>query len=130
MAYYNYFVHNQAPEKTIKESKNIYDYCAGVRAVGGFSFEFTCLTEGMHHTDHLQKTLRYYMSKKGCKILKVKDDKVIKVEASKSLERLLNRYDPSVPFEDYQIDEQFYIQQIKKEINNIDPIESQGKLDL
>lgn len=130
LAYYNYFVHNQAPEKTIKESKNIYDYCAGVRAVGGFSFEFTCLTEGMHHTDHLQKTLRYYMSKKGCKILKVKDDKVIKVEASKSLERLLNRYDPSVPFEDYQIDEQFYIQQIKKEINNIDPIESQGKLDL
>jgi len=130
LAYYNYFVHNQSPEKTIKESKNIYDYCAGVRAVGGFSFEFTCLTDGMLHTDHLQKTLRYYMSKKGCKILKVKDSKVIKVEASKSLERLLNRCDSSIPFEDYQIDEQFYIQQIKKEINNIDPIESQGKLNL
>jgi hypothetical protein len=130
LAYYNYFVHNQSPEVTISQNKNIYDYCAGVRAVGGFSFDFTCITDGMQHTDKLQKTLRYYMSKKGCKILKVKDDKVIKVEASKSLERLLNKYDASVPFEDYQIDEQFYIQQIKKEINNIDPIESQGKLNL
>lgn len=130
LAYYNYFVHNQSPEKTIEESKNIYDYCAGARAIGGFSFDFSCYVDGMMRSDKQQKTLRYYMSKKGCKILKVKGTKVIKVEASKSLERLMNKHDPSIKFEDYEIDKQFYIQQIKKEINNIDPIESQSKLDL
>jgi hypothetical protein len=130
LAYYNYFVHNQTPEKTIEESNNIYDYCAGARAIGGFSFDFSCYVDGMMKSDKQQKTLRYYMSKKGCKILKVKADKVIKVEASKSLERLMNKYDPSIKFEDYEIDKQFYIQQIKKEINNIDPKESQTTLNL
>jgi hypothetical protein len=123
-------VHNQTPEKTIEESNNIYDYCAGARAIGGFSFDFSCYVDGMMKSDKQQKTLRYYMSKKGCKILKVKADKVIKVEASKSLERLMNKYDPSIKFEDYEIDKQFYIQQIKKEINNIDPKESQTTLNL
>ncbi len=130
LAYYNYFVHGQSPEKTIAESKNIYDYCAGVRAVGGFSFDFSCYSDGAMKSDALQKTIRYFMSKKGCKILKVKDTKVIKVEASKSLERIMNKYDPTIPFEAYEIDTQYYLQQIKKEINNIDPIVVQAKLNL
>ena len=60
------------------------------------------------------------MSKKGCKILKVKDDKVIKVEASKSLERIMNKFEDKV-FDDYEIDTQFYLREINKEIRKIEP---------
>lgn len=128
IAYYNYFIHNQSPEKTIEENTNIYDYCAGVRAIGGYSFDFSCYVDGMMLSDKKQKTLRYYASTKGCKILKVKDQKVIKVEASKSLERLMNKYVHHENFDDYQVDKNFYILQINKEINRIIPPSIQTKL--
>ena len=60
------------------------------------------------------------MSTKGCKILKVKDDKVIKVEASKSLERIMNKFEKK-EFDDYEIDTQFYLREINKEIRKIEP---------
>jgi primosomal protein N'' len=60
------------------------------------------------------------MSTKGCKILKVKDDKVIKVEASKSLERIMNKFEDKL-FADYEIDTQFYLREINKEIRKIEP---------
>ena len=60
------------------------------------------------------------MSTKGCKILKVKDDKVIKVEASKSLERIMNKFEDK-EFKDYEIDTQFYLREINKEIRKIEP---------
>jgi hypothetical protein len=120
LAYYNYFVHNQSAEKTLEENTNIYDYCAGTRAIGGFKFHLTCFTDNRLDTTAAQKTLRYYMSKKGCKILKVKDDKVIKVEASKSLERIMNKFEDK-PFADYEVDTQFYLREINKEIRKIEP---------
>jgi hypothetical protein len=120
IAYYYYFVHNQSAEKTLEENKNIYDYCGGTRAIGGFKFHLTCFTNNQLDTTSAQKTLRYYMSKKGCKILKVKDDKVIKVEASKSLERIMNKFEEK-EFEDYEIDIQFYLREINREINRILP---------
>ena len=120
LAYYNYFVHNQSAEKTLNENKNIYDYCAGTRAIGGFKFHLTCFTDNRLDRTAAQKTLRYYMSTKGCKILKVKDDKVIKVEASKSLERIMNKFEDK-EFKDYEIDTQFYLREINKEIRKIEP---------
>jgi hypothetical protein len=60
------------------------------------------------------------MSKKGCKILKVKDDKVIKIEASKSLERIMNKY-VEKSFDDYEIDTLYYLREIRKEITKIEP---------
>lgn len=120
IAYYYYFVHNQDPEKTLQENHNIYDYCGGTRAIGGWKFNLTCYTDGRLDNSSVQKTLRYYMSKKGCKILKVKDDKVIKIEASKSLERIMNKY-VEKSFDDYEIDTLYYLREIRKEITKIEP---------
>lgn len=120
IAYYYYFVHNQSPEKTLELNKNIYDYCGGTRAIGGWKFNLTCYSDGQLDTIAAQKTLRYYMSKKGCKILKVKDDKVIKIQATNSLERIMNKFEDK-EFVDYQIDESFYLRSINKEIKKIEP---------
>lgn len=120
IAYYYYFIHNQDPEKTLQENHNIYDYCGGTRAIGGWKFNLTCFTDGRLDNSSVQKTLRYYMSKKGCKILKVKDDKVIKIEASKSLERIMNKY-VEKSFDDYEIDTLYYLREIRKEITKIEP---------
>jgi hypothetical protein len=120
IAYYYYFIHNQDPEKTLQENHNIYDYCGGTRAIGGWKFNLTCFTDGRLDNSYVQKTLRYYMSKRGCKILKVKDDKVIKIEASKSLERIMNKY-VEKSFDDYEIDTLYYLREIRKEITKIEP---------
>jgi hypothetical protein len=120
IAYYYYFVHNQDPEITLRENKNIYDYCGGTRAIGGWKFYLTCMTNGEVDTHTTQKTLRYYMSKKGCKILKISGDRAIKIEASKSLERIMNKFEEK-KFDDYEIDMQFYLREINKEINKILP---------
>lgn len=122
IAYYNYFVHGISPEKTLSENKNIYDYCAGVRATAGWKFHLTCFSDGKLDTTVAQKTLRYYMSKKGCKILKVSGDRVIKVEASKSLERVMNKFEEK-EFDDYEIDTMYYLREINKEIKKIEPSE-------
>jgi hypothetical protein len=120
IAYYNYFVHGQSPEKTIDENKNIYDFCGGTRAVGAWKFHLTCFTNNQMDTTTVQKTLRYYMSKKGCKILKVKEHNVIKIEASKSLERIMNKFEKK-EFSDYEVDKSFYLKAINKEIQHIEP---------
>jgi len=120
IAYYYYFVHNQDPEITLQENQNIYDYCAGTRAIGSWKFYLTCMTDGEFDKTTAQKTLRYYMSKKGCKILKVNGDKSIKIEASKSHERIMNKFEEK-EFEDYEIDTQFYLREINKEITKILP---------
>jgi hypothetical protein len=125
IAYYYYFVHNQSPEKTLEENKKIYDYCAGVRAVGSWKFFLTCMTNGELDQQSAQKTLRYYMSMKGCKILKVDGSRAIKVEASKSLERIMNKFE-NKEFDDYEIDTQYYLREINKEINKIMPSQQQN----
>tara|TARA_R110001632_G_scaffold26444_4_gene71484 strand:+ start:1689 stop:3677 length:1989 start_codon:yes stop_codon:yes gene_type:complete len=124
IALYNYFVLNQKPEKTIQENQNIFDYCAGVRSKGQWHFEIECLDESKTNlnTTRLPKTLRYFITKKnGCKILKINsDNRIIKVEASSHLEKIMNKYEPA-EFDNYNVDIQFYLKGIWKEIHKIEP---------
>ena len=120
IAYYYYFIHNQSPEKTLKEHQHIYDYCGVARSIGGYKFNLTCYSDGSLDTIAAQKTLRYYISQKGCKILKVKGDKVIKVEAARILERIMNKFEDK-PFDEYEVDTSYYLREINKEIQKIEP---------
>lgn len=124
IAYYYYFVHNQMPEVTLEQSKNIFDFCAGVRAKSNWIFEYECLDKNKTgiETTTLPKTLRYFMvNTGGCKILKTNPDgRVIKVESSASLELLFNKYEQK-EFDDYNLDFQYYLREIWKEINKIAP---------
>jgi hypothetical protein len=125
---------------TIASNKNIYDYCAGVRAKGAWKLKATCVEEGIVGDKGLPKTLRYFVATKGCKFVKIKENpnptgiglpevKIIKLEAENCLEQALNRINPGKPFSDYPIDVKFYIRKIRREINNIDPKHSQEAMD-
>ena len=73
-------------------------------------------------TKDLQKTLRYYVSKNGCKIIKKNNDdgREIQLEAGNWMVTDFCKY-VERPWEDYKIDESFYLEQIYKEIHNIAP---------
>jgi hypothetical protein len=76
--------------------------------------------------EKLQKTLRYYISPKGCKIYKVNksDGREIQLEAGKWMQEIFNLYEEK-SWADYQIDESYYLDKIYKEINNIIPKNNQ-----
>ena len=128
-AIYAYFVLNQLPEQFLQENRNIFDYCGGVKIKGDWQFQQICVDkEGIVKTN-LQKTLRYYISNKGCKIYKVNksDKREIQVEAGPWMQELFNLYIDK-PWNDYNINEKFYLDKIYKEINNIIKKPSQLKL--
>lgn len=147
MALYNYFIHNLPIEKTLNECTNIYDYCAGIRAKGLWKIKQTCVEDGTLYNHDTQKTVRYFISKKGCKLIKEekkyaekdfdvtnihgeitksykKGDlilKRIKVEADNIIEQVAIKINPDIPFEDYLINIPYYIRMINKEIERIQP---------
>jgi hypothetical protein len=133
IAFYNFFAHGISVETTLKENKNIFDYAAGSRVVGAWKFKQTCVEDGDVINEECQKTLRYYISKKGCKIIKYKKEstgkyKTIKLEASNNYENVFIKFDKNKAFEDYDIDFSFYRKIINREINNIFPETTQKQL--
>lgn len=119
-AIYNFFVHNISPEKTLAENRNIYDYCNAVRIKGTWKFTKVFVENSEYKEEDLSKTVRYYISKKGCKILKKhkSDGRITQVEAGKWLCTLFNKYEKK-DWKDYNIDETYYLKAIYKEIDNI-----------
>jgi hypothetical protein len=121
-AIFNYFVNGIDPEEYLKSNTNIYDYCAGVKIKGDWTFYKSALENGMHVHEPLQKTLRYYISNKGCKIIKIHntDKREIQVEAGRWLQTVFNTYIEK-PFEEYDINYDYYLGNIKKEIHVLEP---------
>lgn len=146
IAIYNYIVHGITPEKTLIACKNIYDFCAGIRAKGDWKVIQSFVGNEEVYNPDTQKTIRYYVSKHGCKLIKeqstivsesfeVKDSKgrvtksyekgdiivkQIKVEASSVFEKVAIKINPNKKFEDYEVDYDFYLKIIKKEIELVD----------
>ena len=122
-AIFNYFVNDIPPERYLAENRNIYDYCAGVKIKGDdWQFIETCVTDQELKQTVLQKTLRYYISKGGCKIVKVNksDGREIQVEAGKWMQTNFSKYEEKT-WEDYDVNDDYYLEQIYKEIHNICP---------
>jgi hypothetical protein len=121
-ALFNYFVKDIPPEKSLMENKNILDYCAGVKIKGNWEFQRRCLKKGILTTDTLQKTIRYYISEKGCKIMKVNksDKREIQLESGKWMQEDLSKFQEK-PWSHYFINERYYLDKIYKEIDNICP---------
>jgi hypothetical protein len=135
------------PRKTLNACKNIYDFCAGIRAKEDWKIICFSGEDKDVYNPNTQKTIRYFVSRKGCKLIKeqksvvsesfeVKDSKErvtksykkgdvivkqIKVEASKVLEQVAIKINPKTKFEDYNIDYNFYLNIINKEIEAVDP---------
>lgn len=121
-AVFNYFVNDVPPERYLMENKNIFDYCAGVKVKGDWMFQETCVIQGQIHKRNLQKTIRYYISNKGCKIIKVNksDGREIQVESGPWMQEDFSLF-KELTWEEYDLNEKYYLDKIYKEINNITP---------
>jgi hypothetical protein len=126
---YNYFVNGIKPEKFIKESLNIFDFCGGVKIKGDWSFHKHEVVDQTYNTEKLQQTIRYFISNTGVKVIKKNntDNREIQIEAGKWLQTLLINYEEK-PFSDYDINYDYYLAKINKEILDLEPIITQLKL--
>ena len=70
--------------------------------------------------DELQKINRYYISNKGCKIVKINknDQREIQLESGQWVQTVMNKIE-NKKWSDYDINEKYYLNAIEKEINNI-----------
>lgn len=119
-ALYQFFVHDISPEKYLQANRNIDDYCIGKKIKGNWEFQERSVVNGLYTVDKLQPTIRYYISNKGSKVVKCnKDDgREIQVESGTPLLTIFNLKEDK-PWEDYDINDQYYSQAIYKEIENI-----------
>jgi DNA polymerase elongation subunit (family B) len=122
-AIYNYFVYGISPEQSLKENRNIYDYCGGLKAKGQWYFEERYVDHGKVKINKLNKIVRYYISKKGVKLVKCnsKDHREMQVNAGRWLATTMNNTDGKhIDMDSQDIDKEYYLQAIYKEIMNID----------
>ena len=133
-ALYKFFVHGIQPEEYLKTNKNIFDFCGQTKARGVWKFKHSYVNSNREvETQDLQKTLRYYVSNKGTKVIKnnTEDGRNINVEAGKWVQTIFNLYEEK-SFENYDVDLTFYLFKINKEIKAMQPeiFANQIKLDL
>jgi hypothetical protein len=152
---YNYFIHGVDPKVTVLRNDNIYNFCAAVRAKGEWKIIQTCIEDGSLYNQNTQKTIRYFVSSKGCKLIKRKETiaeediyglnryqdtmvlihkkgdlivKNIKVEAGPTLEQVAIKVDKNKPFSEYNINYDYYLKLIRSEIETVQPSVTQQKL--
>lgn len=121
-AVYEYLVNGIKPEDYLESNKNLYDYCGAVKSKGGWNFVERKIENGQYVTTNLQKINRYYISEQGVKIVKVHNDsREIQIEAGRWMQTVCNDIKPflNVPFESLDINKQYYLEKIYKEIENV-----------
>lgn len=119
LAVADYFMKGIPVETTIKENKDIYLFCKTFNATHGWKCE-TVDSQGNIETQ--QKTNRYYISTNGRTFRKLKDERVIEIEAGGTLVTIFNKFEEK-PFEEYNINYDYYINECFKIIHKIDGTE-------
>jgi hypothetical protein len=124
-ALYAYFVDGTLPEHTLKHNRNILDYCIGGKSKGAWRQHAIYVKDGIAKQDELQKINRYYISNKGCKIVKINknDKREIQLESGQWVQTVMNKME-NKKWSDYDINEKYYLNAIEKEINNIIGVKS------
>ena len=129
-AIYAYFVNGILPEDYIAQNTNFLDYCGAVKAKGEWKVNQTCNDGGKIIKQELQKIVRYYVSKQGCKLIKCHPDgREIQVEAGKWMQTAVNRLDANTQLkvaDEMNIDYSYYLNEIYKEIQNLTDIKQKG----
>jgi len=120
-AIHQYFVHNVLPEEYLEQNKNILDYCIGFKSNGDWKCVSRSIKEGAYVEEDLQRTNRYYISKKGVKIIKLNtvDKREVQLEAGKWIQAIFNKMKMEPKWDSYNIDKGYYLQAIENEINGI-----------
>lgn len=134
LAIYNYFVKGISIEDTIYNHRNIFDFCAGVKAKKsdkkGYShYELHYLENGKLVKKKLSKTVRYFISTEGAYLMKVyENDSIEHVEAPKVMGKrqkdwkvtYFNKKFEVENFKDYNIDYSYYISKAREQIYEIE----------
>jgi hypothetical protein len=119
-ALYAYFVYGKNPKEYLQENRDIFDYCIGAKIRGNWYFEERGIDKGEYFSKKLQKLVRYYVSGKGTKIIKCNPDgREIQLESGPHLMTLFNQYEEK-SWEDYGVDEKYYLDKIYDEIEKIE----------
>jgi hypothetical protein len=130
-ALYHYFLNGTPPEEYLQHNRDILDYCAGVKIKGNWEFVEHAIVDGEAVAIPLQKTLRYYISKRGSKVIKTNkaDGREIQLETGKWMQTVFNKIEDK-EWEEYEVNDQYYLENIRKEQINIVPhlFETQLKL--
>lgn len=123
IALFNYFTENIPIENTIRNHKNIFDFCIGRRTKSDSRFFY--LDKNANKYD-LSKTIRYFISNKGVVIKKrmVETGQIsyLNVHPQKGrtwYQTMLNRIDPTKT--DYDINYSYYIKQANDDLFNLLP---------
>jgi len=125
-AIYNYFVFGILPEEYLKTNKNILDYCIGGKSKGDWQMVARYISKQEPYEDKLQKINRYYISNDGKKIIKVnsKDHREIQLEAGRWMQTIFNNAELKPKWEDYDVNVDYYLNAVEKELDNIIGIDS------
>jgi hypothetical protein len=128
-ALHAYFVEGIKPEKFIMENLNIFDFCGGVKIKGDWKFQEQCIINGEYKEKNLQHTVRYFISNSGSKIIKkhLSDGRDIQVEAGKWLQTVYINHEERA-LSEYDINYDYYLNKIRKEIESLDPSTNQLSL--
>jgi hypothetical protein len=118
LALEKYFVNNIPIEETIKNHKNIYDFCGRQKFNRESYGTLNYINKDLKRVcDKTNKNLRYYISNKGSVFIKHYNKGTIELINKGFLVTPFNRY---IEKEDYDINYTFYIKECKKEINLIE----------
>ena len=121
MALSEYFVNGTDPKSFIINHRNIYDFCSGVRAKSGWYFQTEEIHEQSYKNTRQQKTVRYYISKDGVKLIKCHNDgRKSQTEAGRWMQTIFNNY-VEKDWELYDINYEYYITKTYDLIHSIQP---------
>lgn len=127
-AIFEYFKNNTPVKDTVLNSRNIYDFCIGVRAKGKTRFYLKYLKKDTIMKKYLSKTNRYFISKKGGYLIKDYGNKEAQAEAPTVSGKyvkdwkvtMFNRAYKVKDFKEYNIDYVYYIKKAKNQIYDIE----------
>jgi len=115
---YEYFINGKAVDKTLAESQDILDFCISQKSGRDFKLEYRTV-DG---TVELQKTNRFYISHHGGVL--VKRNLSTSGEAGLfvgNYVQLQNDFDDQIPFNQYDVNFDFYRKEALKYIEEIEP---------
>jgi hypothetical protein len=95
IALWEYFVNGKPIDETIRNHKDIYDFCIAKKIDNKFINELHYLKDGQFHKDILQKSVRYYVSTNGAKLFKT--------EPPPEFSNWMHNNEPYYPREDYEV---------------------------
>lgn len=122
---YEYFVHGQPVEQTLHASQDILDFCISQKAGQDFKLEY----HTVNGIVELQKTNRFYISRRGGALVK----RNLATQSASGLYvgysvQLLNDFDDQVPFNQYDVNLEFYKKEALKYIEEIEPPARQSSM--